>query len=213
MAPAKSVEFRPANSNEKRIAILAVVAFNDANGITNYSRPKVAEFYGVHERTARKWCAAATSSSTSTSSLLLAQEPEDNGSAGLKREKSVEFKEEPTSAPASSLAPNQPQPAAPKRKNPVRNDGRGRKKLKSIVEHLAERDSSASPPLLATPSPAYSSSSSPTPPQQLLTPPGRKMAQVKSRRPSSQQKLQCGSGNHVVDREGKEWEDENEDEV
>lgn len=158
MPPTHRIDFRPTDPQEKKIAVLAVISFNDANSVP-FSRIKVSEYFGIHERTARKWCADGATATASTSTSRPAQgsdnNPENQGSKGIKRARSEDIMAEILSASVTS-GPHKSQ-------KPGQNGGQGRKKRKADLKQE-----------VLTPTPP--------PPQQLLTPPRRKISQPRKRR-------------------------------
>jgi hypothetical protein len=139
-----------AESGKKKIELGAVIDFCNANDIS-FSKLKLFNFFGVPQATGYMWFPGGSSTNTRRP-----QQPADISSV--------------------SSTSNQSPPA--KRQNPVRNGGRDRKRLKSIIDDLAgEASSESSPPPLSSPS-SPMASSSPLP-EQPLTPPKRKIAQPK----------------------------------
>jgi hypothetical protein len=159
----KSVRLSAAEYEKKKTAIAGVIDFNDACGI-KYSKLKLFKHFGVAVMTGYSWFPVTSK----TQNIKNKDEP-----LGLKRTRSEDAVDE-----ISALKEELDQTPAPRRQNPVRNDGRGRKRLKALVEDLTERTSSVSTPPPISP-PSTADASPPPLPQQLLTPQKRKFAQAK----------------------------------
>lgn len=140
--------YSTAESAKKKIEIGAVIDFCNANGLTNWSKWKIFKFFEVPQTTGHRWFP-------------------DSSSPNHRR---------PTQPKViSSVLPTPPESSPAKRQNPVCNGGRDRKRLKGIVEDLAGKiDSDSPPPPLSSPSASRAPSSQP---EQPLTPPRRKIAQ------------------------------------
>jgi hypothetical protein len=169
MRPSRSLDFRPTDAKEKKIAILAVISFNDANSVP-YSRGKLCEYFGINERTVRKWSAAvaSTAASTSTPPSGPAQQPENApkqpAPRGVKRARSEDVMSELLS---STVKPSPHQPAtAASHQYAGRNGAQSQKKRKATDEV-----SSASPP-------------PPPPPPHWLAPPGREISWPRKQGPT-----------------------------
>lgn len=173
------VRLSGADYEKKKTAVSAVIDFNDTYGV-DYNKMEVYKHFGMDPSSWYKCLATAPLSSylpprprkpTSDSKLLI-----------LKKERSEDSNEEESLISSTAQRSTIQQPTTPERRNPVRNNGQGRKKLKMLIEAETSEneDSSPSTPLLSNPSPTYSDSSPPTP-QQLLTPPNRKIAQPRKR--------------------------------
>ena len=143
--------------NQNLAAVKAVIEFNDAHGIT-YSRTKLYKYFHIHQSKISRLGLSSTSSP-----LHVPKTTSEAEVSNLKRERPNDESIEQT----SSTPPPIPQP---QRKNPVRNNGRDRKRLKLIVESLAEP--SDSPTTTPPSSPRYLAS--PSSLQQLPTPPNVK---------------------------------------
>lgn len=152
---------------KKKAAIGGVISFNDANGI-KYSRRKLFEHFGIHFTTGYQWFPPSAAKPQGGQPKAENIKTEDE-SQGLKRARSEDPDDE-----ISALKAELDEPPAPSRQNPIRNGGRDRKRLKALVEDLAE---GASPPM--TP-PFTADASSPPPPRQLLTPPKGKRGDPRS---------------------------------
>jgi hypothetical protein len=151
---------------KKRAAIGGVISFNDANGI-KYGKRKLFEHFGIHFTTGYHWFPPSAAKPPGGPSKAGNIKTKDE-SQGLKRTRPEDPDDE-----ISALKAEPDEPPASPRQNPIRNGGRDRKRLKAIVEDLAE---GASPPM--TP-PLTADASSPPPPRQLLTPPKGKRGQPK----------------------------------
>jgi hypothetical protein len=147
--------------HDQNLAVVkGVMEFNDAHGIT-YSRLKLYKYFNICYSTISRLGLSSTSSPLHVKKIAGKTEVPN-----LKRERPDDEPTEPTS-------PTPPATPQLQRKNPVRNNGRDRKRLKLMIESLAEPiDSSTTPP---PSSPLYSAS--PSSPQQLLTPPNTKNSQ------------------------------------
>jgi hypothetical protein len=173
-----------------KVEVAAVVRFNKAHGLTAYSRAQLAQFFGITTESLRNWF-PTTSSQTSQPAQRTKNNQIENISSGLKRARSEDSTEEPSSAP--STFPSSQQPSTPLRRKPVRNGGRAQKKLKT-----EEGVSKSTPP---------ADSSSPPPPQQLLTPPRRKIAQPR-KKTGSQPGRRPEPTNYVTYHNTGGWEDD-----
>lgn len=137
-------------TEKKKIAIGAVIEFCRAKGYKN-SKTEVFRFFGVIKQTGNQWFPGTGSSNDGR------PRPPGNGNG----------------PPTLQNPDQQPQPL--KRQNPIRNGGRDRKRLKSMIEDMqGDFEDYGSPPPLSPPSPAKSSSSSLL--GEPVTPPKRKIA-------------------------------------
>jgi hypothetical protein len=149
-----------AEREKKKVEIGAVIDFCNANGIPNLSKRAIFKFFKVPDSTGFNWFPGSSSPNHRRATQLADADP-------------------------SSISQASRQQSPPiKRKNPVRNGGRDRKRLKSIIEDLAGEDSdedidedsdASSPPPLDSRDNSKSSSS--PKPESPLTPPKRKIAQ------------------------------------
>jgi hypothetical protein len=133
MAPSShTIDFRPTDVNQKKIALLAVVSFNDANNVP-YNRGKLYEYFDINVRTAQKWCAAASASASAPGAAQQpGNAPEGTGPRGIKRDRLEDAIDAPSSASAKSGS--QQQPAVPARQHASQNGAQGRKKRKAKDE-------------------------------------------------------------------------------
>lgn len=154
MPPSHCINFRPTDPKEKKIAILAVISFNDACPVP-YSKSKVSEYFGVNERTTRKWCAEAAATMASQPAQQPETTPDSTEGRGIKRSRSEVGEAEVQPASISSGSHNG--------QKATRKAAQGQKKRKTNVKNEA-----------VTPSPS--------PPEQLLTPPRRNASQRKKQR-------------------------------
>jgi hypothetical protein len=159
MPPSHSINFRPTDVKEKKTAILAVISFNDANSVP-FSRTKVSEYFGIHERTVRAWCAAAAAS-TSASGSTLASGPAQQPNNAVKQQPSRSIKRARSEDEMAELLSASIKSDPHKTQNAARNGAQSQKKRK-----VEDEVSSASPPL----------------PPQLLTLPRGKTVQSRKRR-------------------------------
>jgi hypothetical protein len=161
MRPSHSIDFRPTDIKEKKLAILSIISFNNAYGVP-FSRINLSEYFGINERTVRTWCAAAASNAPADSATEPAQQPghasKNTGTRGIKRSHSEDAIAELLS---STVKSGDQKSSAGSRQNAVRNSAQGQKKRKVKEEAVT---------------------SSPPPPQQLLTPPRRNISQPRQRR-------------------------------
>lgn len=146
--------YTAAEVDKKKVEISAVIDFCNANGFKDWSKPKIFKFFEVPYTTGLRWFPAS-----STPTDRRTQQPADTATGSLS---------------VSSTSHQQSPP--PKRQNPVRNGGRDRKRLKSMIEDVSDV---LSPPPLDPP--GSSKSSSPPQPQSPLTPPKRKIAQPRKK--------------------------------
>lgn len=144
-----------ADNEKKKIEIGAVIDFCGAKGF-KFTKNQVFRFFGVRQQTGSKW--GFTNSYT----------PNHRGTT----------QPESTVPTISSAAREQSPPV--KRQNPIRNGGRDRKKLKSIIDEMAgdEVDFDASPP---PSTPCLSEASSSPTPEEPLTPSKRRIALPRKR--------------------------------
>jgi hypothetical protein len=164
---------------KKKTAIASVIDFNDASDI-KYSKIKLFKHFGVSVMTGYIWFPVSSDARSRGGRPKIQNIKKEHESPGLKRTHSEDPAEETFPIKADS-----PLPPAPLRQNPVRNNGRGRKRLKALVEDLAEQASIASTPPPPISPPSTADTSSPPLPQQLLTPPKRKITQAKKGRASN----------------------------
>jgi hypothetical protein len=157
-------KFSGIDYEKTKAAVAAVVGFNEAHGVS-YSRVQLAKHFGITTQSLRNWF-PASSSKISQSIHGTEDRKNEGGSVGQKRARS----EGPTDVAPSAVTASQ-QSTAPSRQNPVRNGGRGRKRLKRMLEDEEDMPAS-SPPPLSSPSPTDSYY---PPPEQPLTPPKRKI--------------------------------------
>lgn len=150
--------FNASDNEEKKSAIAAVVDFCDSTGV-DYSKTKLFKHFGVPIATGYMWFPAGASPKSR-------KPPQEMASPVKKRFTSEDETDGTSSNPSTS------QSLGEERRNPIRNGGRDRKRLKSMV--LEDNASSKSPPI---PSPSLTHSSSSPPPEQLLAPPKRKNSQ------------------------------------
>lgn len=162
--PSRSLDFRPTDIKEKKIALLAVISFIDAN-TAPYSRGKLYEYFDVNERTARKWIEAYTSASPTQQAPHPDNAPTNVGPRGTKRSHSEDVIAELLSSTVKSSCEK---PSAASRQ---KAGGQGQKKRKMKEE---------------------ASTPSPSPPQQLLTPPRRKISQPRKRRQNTESSFDFG---------------------
>lgn len=138
----------PAESKQKKVEIAAVIDFCTAQGL-NFSKTQVFRFFGIVRRTGSLWFPSSYS-------------PIDRGIS------------QPESAPPIVLTAREE--ALPvKRQNPIRNGGRDRKRLKSMIDDMKDdEESDISLPPVATP--ALSQTPSSPVPEPPPTPSNRKIA-------------------------------------
>ncbi len=166
MPPSNPVKFRPADPKEKKIALLAIISFNDTYHVP-YSRGKVSEYLEINERTARKWVADSAAAASARPAARSETTEQDVGPRGMKRARSEDNMADLLSSTVksrshkSSAAPHQ---------NARRNNG-----------PPAKEEVVAPSPLLF-------------PPKQQLTPPLRKIRQPKTRRQRARTEGSCGLG-------------------
>lgn len=155
-------------NEKKKIAIAAILGFTEANGIRCSKRKLIADF-GISPRTFYSWFPINSTQPFPPPQVLSSTAQESNSVASRKRARSPDSTEEGNSSHDA--------PPPPKRQNPVRNGGRGRERLRAILEDL--HDSSGSDDAIdddESPPSASPSSPSPSPPHQLPTPPKHKIA-------------------------------------
>jgi hypothetical protein len=174
-----------------KAAIAAVVGFNDAHDV-KYSRVQLANYFGITTRSLSNWFPVG--SSRKSQAVQGKSTQKEAKSPGQKRPRS----EDPTEGIPS--ASSSQQPVTPPRQNPIRNGGRGRKKLKMMLED--EISTASSTPPLSCPS----GSSSFPPHEELVTPPNRKNAQP-GKRAGSKRSHQAEDEEEAVKREGEGWDD------
>jgi hypothetical protein len=179
MRPSHSIDFRPTDIKEKKLAILSIISFNNAYGVP-FSRINLSEYFGINERTVRAWCAAAASNAPATSATEPAQQPDhaskNTGPRGIKRSHSEDAIAELLSSTVKSGAQKS---SAGSRQNVGRNSAQSQKK-----RQVKEEAVTLSPP----------------PPRQLLTPPRRNISQHRQRcqRKSTEASFDFGMENSDV---------------
>jgi hypothetical protein len=125
------------SAEAKKIAISAVIRFNDAHNVS-YRKLSLFEFFGVSKSTGFKWVAEGSLSTFQGGhNTPKTKEPKTDG---INRSASDEEAERIASSPP------------PIRKNPVRNGGRGRERLKSLIlEDMVDTDALSEVSAPATP--------------------------------------------------------------
>jgi hypothetical protein len=153
-----------ADFEKKRTAISAVISFNDAQKI-GYSKMKLFEYFGVSRAAGYNWI--STRSLTRFQGVRVKKNPKGEGETAV-------VKRLPSEGPTDQAAS-----PPPIRKNPVRNGGRDRERLRHLIlEDLQDTDAApdASAPVTPQSTPSLSEGSSGLPSQQLLTPPNKRKA-------------------------------------
>jgi hypothetical protein len=160
-----SVGIVSADFEKKKIAISAVISFNDAQRIS-YSKMKLFEYFGISRAAGYNWI--STGSLTRFQGVRVKRNPpkKEVGTTVVKRSTSEEATDQVVSLPTI-------------RKNPIRNGGRGRERLKHLImEDMQDTDATpdASAPVTPQSTPSLSGGSSSGSPSQLLTPPNKRKA-------------------------------------
>jgi hypothetical protein len=169
----------------KRDAIAGVIDFNDANDL-KYSKIKLFLHFGITAATGYKWFPVPESAGPRRGRPKAGTIKNEHRSSALKRNRSENQDnddDDDGDGDNNALAAERNERVTLLRQNPIRNGGRGRKKLKTVVQDLTrEEDSSASTTFSATsPRSVAGDTSSLTPPLQLLTPPTRGRGRPKKR--------------------------------
>jgi hypothetical protein len=168
--------FSSTEIDKKKIEIGAVIDFCNANRL-QAAKFTIFKFFEVPKRTGFRWFPGKSSPNFRRPS-----QPGDKPKTKISPVKKRAISEDTTEETS-----HQPSPAM--RQNPIRNDGRDRKRLKSLMEDVTERSSPASsPPPLTSSSSSFASSSPPL--EQPITSKKRKSVQPRKKNSSK-------AGRHV----------------